>query len=396
MFLTVADTLALEDSLYTYQVYAVDKDSALFGDSVRYRLEIKPIWLCIDSISGLISGTPSMYAIHDTLLIIDAYDNAGGSCTQIVNLRIARVNHQPIFVNIADTLTMEDSLYQYTPQFYDQDVHTKDDSVSLIVIRPSWLMFDSTGRKLLGIPHWNNVGDTIVILHVTDKVNAYAEQSWKLTVRPVYHEPSSVHLNLPHNKDTVQIWQPMKPIIFSWSKSIDLDSEDTLHYTLNIWSKLLDTSITTTDTLSEVNFGKFLKVSTLHQWTVMTSDGRHSVIAADTFFFTTSSKITSVNDGEYVCPKVYQLSQNYPNPFNPSTIIRFALPKQSRVRLRVFDILGREMASLVDAVQDVGFYEKTWNASGLSSGIYFYRIEAVSIENITSRFVETKKMLLLR
>ena len=75
-------------------------------------------------------------------------------------------------------------------------------------------------------------------------------------------------------------------------------------------------------------------------------------------------------------PKEFALNQNYPNPFNPVTVIRYALPVNSDVSLRVFDLLGREVAHLVNERQTAGNYEVTFDAGGIASGIYFYSLTA--------------------
>ena len=85
----------------------------------------------------------------------------------------------------------------------------------------------------------------------------------------------------------------------------------------------------------------------------------------------------------------FSLSNNYPNPFNPSTTIKYSIPKQSNVTLKVFDVLGSEMLTLVNKEQSHGNYEIEFNGSELTSGIYFYRLQA-------GDFVETKKMILLK
>src|SRR5208283_2834752 len=77
-------------------------------------------------------------------------------------------------------------------------------------------------------------------------------------------------------------------------------------------------------------------------------------------------------------PGQFDLSQNYPNPFNPSTMIRYALPYPSTVRIEVFNVLGQLIANLVNGEQAAGYRAVVWNAS-VPSGIYFYRIEAVSV-----------------
>ncbi|KAF0216210.1 MAG: hypothetical protein FD178_1276 [Ignavibacteria bacterium] len=96
---------------------------------------------------------------------------------------------------------------------------------------------------------------------------------------------------------------------------------------------------------------------------------------------------TGVEDAEM--PVTYSLDQNYPNPFNPTTQIKYSVANAGNVSLKVFDVLGREVADLVNKHQDAGHYSVNFNASALSSGIYFYRIESGS-------FVSVKKMMLVK
>ncbi len=88
-------------------------------------------------------------------------------------------------------------------------------------------------------------------------------------------------------------------------------------------------------------------------------------------------------------PKDYSLSQNYPNPFNPSTNIEYSIPSESFVELKVYDVLGNEIVTLVNQEQSAGIYRADFNAANLPSGMYFYRLQA-------SSFVETKKMVLIK
>lgn len=99
------------------------------------------------------------------------------------------------------------------------------------------------------------------------------------------------------------------------------------------------------------------------------------------------TNIVDVRNG-YEIPAEFALRQNYPNPFNPSTTINYQIPKLSRVSLKVSNVLGQEVAALVDEEKGTGNYQVLWNAN-VPSGIYFYRLQAGS-------FVETKKMILLR
>jgi len=97
----------------------------------------------------------------------------------------------------------------------------------------------------------------------------------------------------------------------------------------------------------------------------------------------------SVDEKDGQIPTEFALSQNYPNPFNPTTTIEFALPKNSNVKLVVYDILGRAVAQLVNSELNSGYHKVNFNASNLASGIYFYRIEA-------GDFVNVKKLMLLK
>ena len=96
-------------------------------------------------------------------------------------------------------------------------------------------------------------------------------------------------------------------------------------------------------------------------------------------------------------PTEFALEQNYPNPFNPSTTFRYSIPTQSKVVIKVYDILGNEIATLMDEEKSVGTYELTWNAANLPSGVYFYQLRAVDPSTSSGQgFINTKKMLLLK
>ena len=99
--------------------------------------------------------------------------------------------------------------------------------------------------------------------------------------------------------------------------------------------------------------------------------------------------LTSVEVVNSNVPSTYTLSQNYPNPFNPSTVISFSVVEAGNVSLKIFDMLGREVATLVDGFQEAGSYKVQFDASGLSTGMYLYRISA-------GNFHEVRKMMLTK
>ena len=88
-------------------------------------------------------------------------------------------------------------------------------------------------------------------------------------------------------------------------------------------------------------------------------------------------------------PVEFSLKQNYPNPFNPSTIISFSIPERANVNLKVYDILGNELVTLINEETEAGSYNINFNANGLPTGVYFYQL-------VSNEYVETKKMLLIK
>jgi hypothetical protein len=99
--------------------------------------------------------------------------------------------------------------------------------------------------------------------------------------------------------------------------------------------------------------------------------------------------ITGISNSEISLPAEYSLSQNYPNPFNPSTKINYTIPATSEVSLKVYNVLGIEVATLVDQSRNPGNYEVEFNAESLSTGVYFYTLTA-------GKHSLTKKLLLLK
>lgn len=167
--------------------------------------------------------------------------------------------------------------------------------------------------------------------------------------------------------DTIEIFSiTSKNGLVDISKSnflIDAISEDSVSLTFNVSEILLNK-----DTVN-----------------VSSSEGDFLI----TFYVLGEDSTTSVNQNFINTPIQYELFQNYPNPFNPNTKITYSIPYSSFVSLKVYNILGKEIATLVNEEKTVGKYEVNFNAKNLSSGVYFYRIEA-------GKFLDTKKFILLR
>ncbi len=137
---------------------------------------------------------------------------------------------------------------------------------------------------------------------------------------------------------------------------------------------------------------------TLNAWGISHNYGEHllghdfnSTLVPSLLMWADSvfSRSITIVEGSQLKVNEFELQQNFPNPFNPSTTIKYSIPTSNFVTIKVYDVLGNEVAALVNEEKPAGTYEVNFNASQLSSGIYFYKLQAGS-------FVETKKMILLR
>lgn len=127
------------------------------------------------------------------------------------------------------------------------------------------------------------------------------------------------------------------------------------------------------------------------------SGSADSIVLSNGFgtYILSKGVVSGIYNSRQGVPAVYSLSQNYPNPFNPSTTIEYGLPSASKVRLTVFDVLGRYVATLYNGEQEAGYQRLRWEPL-VSTGVYFYSIDAASLQNPERRFVQVKKMLLMK
>jgi len=149
--------------------------------------------------------------------------------------------------------------------------------------------------------------------------------------------------------------------------------------------KLVDTSVVIDDTLA---------AQTRYYWHVsaVNAGGEGAFSGPSTFV---TGAVVGVFAETSDAPKVFALNQNYPNPFNPSTTISYDIPKPAYVNVEIYDVLGRRVTSLVDGVQSQNHYKVQWNASSVSSGMYFLRIHARSTDG-SGDFNAVKKLMLMK
>ena len=196
-------------------------------------------------------------------------------------------------------------------------------------------------------------------------------------------------LTAPPNNSTVISFTPT----LSWSA---VSGADKYKLEVNTKSDFTGTVIYDQDTVSTTSrqIGG-LANNTSYFWRVtgLNNDGNSSDTST-TFKFTTTTAngIDALKD---IIPTKYEVFQNYPNPFNPSSTIRYALPFESKVTIKAYNLLGQEIKTLLNAIETAGYHEVTFSVNNLASGIYLYRITANSIDG-KKEFIDTKKLILLK
>ncbi len=115
----------------------------------------------------------------------------------------------------------------------------------------------------------------------------------------------------------------------------------------------------------------------------------NSVVKSGSSIVIANENINSIEVSANIKPVAFELQQNYPNPFNPSTMIRFGLPENARVRLTIYNQIGEQVAELVNGQMEAGYHQVTWNAANMSSGVYFYEIRA-------DKFRAVKKLIFMK
>lgn len=159
----------------------------------------------------------------------------------------------------------------------------------------------------------------------------------------------------------------------------------------NTWvnQQLSDSSFAMTQTNGDVRYGDYIDMDVFNGVVLPVWTDQRKGVPNQEIYSARLTNIVGISGNTNEIPVEYLLHQNYPNPFNPSTEISFSIPKSSLVSLKVYDVLGNQVAELINENKPVGNYAISFNAANLSSGIYFYTIKA-------GDFTDTKKMMLIK
>jgi predicted nucleotidyltransferase len=243
---------------------------------------------------------------------------------------------------------------------------------------------------------YDNDGDLDILL--TGDTGGFA------SISKIYRNNNLTQNTLPAVPSNLSAVINGEDVTLSWDKSTDNETpQNGLRYNLVIGTA--PNAVNTLSPMSDRSTG-YRRVIELgntnhnNSWTIKGLDSAQtyywSVQALDNCFAASgfaqehSLNITSIEEEQFNgLPTEYELNQNYPNPFNPITVISWQSPVSSWQTMKVYDVLGNEVATLVNEYKPAGIYEIYFNGSGLTSGIYFYKISSGS-------FVETKKMILLK
>ena len=209
-------------------------------------------------------------------------------------------------------------------------------------------------------------------------VGTYGSGIWKRSLSELIGNPPVTPQLVSPQKDSIIkqnkfVWNSVSNAD-SYDFQISLDSSFTNIY---IDTSLIDTTIQISGLIDENRY----------YWRVSSENSAGESSYSDIWSF--DFVLTGVDQTGNSIPKVFSLKQNYPNPFNPATTISFSIPQKSFVTIKIYDVLGNEITTLVNAEKQSGNYNIKFDGSRLASGIYFYRMQA-------GKFISTKKLILLK
>jgi len=264
-------------------------------------------------------------------------------------------------------------------------------------------------QRIRYTPDQDFFGEDTFTYQIADGHGGSSQAIVTVTVTPVNDAPSAPQITQPQDGADIVVGgasgedpgDPETTIMIAWSEAVDVDG-DPLGYT---WQLATDEAFaelllgrmtggeTTTDlTLAELATvldaaGVALGAEVVLYHRAVASDGTAETAGSAATVRFVRGALTHTDDGEQ--PAAFALEANAPNPFNVRTTIRYSLPEASAVDLVVYDMLGRHVTTLLDGTRPAGLHEAVFDASGLPTGVYLYRLEA-------GRFVQTRRMLVVR
>jgi hypothetical protein len=375
------------NGVFSKDRYGNDNASMLFTGNDSYVEGINPgINLPAGNIPRTITAWIKENSFHPWGNNIFHYglDQAAPTNFHLYTTDVIRFGNGYDFGVVADTTPIVDSTWHFVAGVYEGGtgriakvyVDGKLDAAGTLSSEPNTILGSNwkIGRFMTGINNFDGDIDELKVYNVALSDQQVWDKYKATTTAP--------NLLFPSNDST--LINPTSTLVLDWDSTITatsyrlLISNDSLFNTVT-YDTIVTVSSFTFENLSGINLNNInWKVRAINDGGIgpWSETNRFNII------------LTNVEE-ETQLPKEFALMQNHPNPFNPSTKISWQSPVSSHQTLKVYDILGNEVATLVDEFREAGRYEIEFNASDLSSRVYFYRLQA-------GDFAETKKMILLR
>jgi hypothetical protein len=345
---------AKEDTPFAYVAAAADPE----GDPVRIRYQNLPAWLSVsgNSVAGTLPETG-----RDTTFTVLA-DDGKLTDTMTVFIRAELVNDPPRITSSDQATATEKQPFSYTASASDPD----GPRLSIRFLDyPAWL--EASGPVLSGTP--DNVPETASFRVIA--TDGSLSDTLVVALRVIrVNDPPKFDYAFPN--PTVEASTAFQLLLNLDDYVTDPDDPDS---SLTWTFKLLDPAPVAVFIHPKTHLATFTGDQVKDDFRIaFTVADPHGASVSDTVYV--AVKRTGIEVRRIAeAPRQFTLYDAYPNPFNPETSIRYGIPRPCRVSVRVYNILGREVAVLVDGRQNPGVFEATWNASSQASGIYFYVLQ---------------------
>ena len=369
------------------EVIAASVPQQFGGGASGIEVDVDDLIITIDPLTHVANFSSTADSSGLFTVVFTATDPGSAADTDTISVTVLPANDPPLLANpIADASILEDSGENVlVADLYTVFSDVDNDVLTFSAVAGAGLSAAATGDALRVTPDPDFFGDVEVVVTADDGM-ANVSDTLTVTVENVNDAPTPAMLLAP--VDGFMLDDPTLPLEFRWQASVDVDG-DVLSYEWRVVSEFQDTTVAgLSDTSFTFDGSAFWQINTTYHWMVNTGDGTVMVASADTFALIVPL-INSLDDQPGSLPSEFVLEQNYPNPFNPVTFIRFALPEALPVRVEVFNMLGQPVATLVNEMKPAGYHTVSFDGSELSSGIYFYRLEAGS-------FSQLRKMILMK
>ncbi len=361
------DTTISENQTLSFTYTATDPDS---GTVLKFKLANAPAGAVIDSLTGVFTWTPNFNqaGTYQVVAVVSDGQLTDTSRTSIVIVK--NTNRPPVFTQVLpDTTINENQNLTFTYKATDPD--TADTLTYALVKGVTGAALGAKTGVFSWTPTYSQAGKYTIVVSVTDGM-AVVNDTAVITVNNV---PRAPYFTQALGDTTIN---GLDTLIYQF-KAVDPDG-GTLKYAVVAPTKNAVINPST-------GLFRYIAVNPVHDSSdaIIVSVSNGNLTTYDTAKIKIITGIVIIGG----LPTEYTLSQNYPNPFNPSTSIDFSIPKESQVVLKIYNLLGQEVATLVNKDMRAGNYTYQFNANNLSSGIYIYRLQA-------GDYSFTKKMTLLK